>query len=130
MPSACQCAGYTALCAVALLGFATILVMVLIPDVRANLSFRPSSCEVFKSGTEYMNETGQQRPFLDVRGINLPLDFSLSSLLQVTYARDDGTNETGVAYPTLDCSFSSQNTSQFLVDYQVRSPPFENSSPY
>lgn len=38
--------GYVALIVSALIGFVTLLVMVLMPDVRANVSFKPSSCLV------------------------------------------------------------------------------------
>ena len=98
--------GYAALCGVALLGFATILVMILIPDVRANLSFRPTNCTVFNSGKQFINDSNQvlERAFLDVSP-QLAFIIRVESAherftLQVSFLRDDNILVNGTAYTT------------------------------
>jgi hypothetical protein len=107
MPS-CQCVGYTALCTIAAVGFATILVMILVPNVRADLSFRAAECFVIRSGIEAQNGTGAALP--------------TRAFLKVSFIRDDGTSANGTCYDSLGGVFTASNKTQFVEEYHVRRP--------
>lgn len=57
--------GYVALIVSALLGFITLLVMVLVPEVRANVSFKASECYVHDKYIEPL-PTGETRGCITV----------------------------------------------------------------